>query len=639
MFTCEPVSNLVQHMVVEESGTSFTIERAVDEKDFDFLVSEDPWFRPVMVRTGPDGALWIVDMYRYMIEHPDWLPPQGKAELMKYFRDGAERGRIYRIYPKDRNNKQQDLSNGWVRDSMQQNLVWTQNRAVQAAGALTLLSPDPQSRLHTLCTLDGLNALGPQVLLTALRDPHPAVRRHAVRLSESFTDPEVINAAVKLADDPDAKVRLQLACSLGEWHGPAAAAALAKLAISAGDDVYIRGAVASSLLKHHQAVASELMKWPHFPGSWIYRDVLSVAIALNNRELLASLLHPLELLSDGGYSTAQMQTLAHWHEALAQRSSSLQKLKAAKKDLLSDRLVLFDPIYAWAAKIAAGPQHPADRRALAANLLGWRAERLDADVDILAALLTPQTPAEVQSAAIKALGRTAHAKAATIALTNWPSHSPALRGAITDLLIAREPWAIELLTAIQAGKVAALDLDVARRERLSKHSSPKVKELARKLLAAAETNRQEVVEANRSVLSLKGDRARGAKIFALHCATCHRMDNVGTDIGPALVSVTNWSGEALLTAILDPDRAVEPRFISYTAKTTDDQEAFGIITNESGGSITLRGLDGKEQTLLRTNLKSLTSTNHSLMPMGFESAMNAQEMADLITFLQSPAAR
>jgi putative heme-binding domain-containing protein len=79
---------------------------------------------------------------------------------------------------------------------------------------------------------------------------------------------------------------------------------------------------------------------------------------------------------------------------------------------------------------------------------------------------------------------------------------------------------------------------------------------------------------------------------------------------------------------------VEPRFISYTAKTSDDQEAFGIITSESGGSITLRGLDGKEQTISRTNLKSLISTNHSLMPMGFESAMSSQEMADLIAYLQ-----
>src|SRR5204863_3747147 len=107
--------------------------------------------------------------------------------------------------------------------------------------------------------------------------------------------------------------------------------------------------------------------------------------------------------------------------------------------------------------------------------------------------------------------------------------------------------------AIESGKVAASDLDVQRKERLNKHSSPKVRELAKKVLAATETNRQDVIESSRAVLSMTGDRTRGQKMFATHCATCHRIDNIGNDIGPALVSVTNWSGEALLTAILDPD--------------------------------------------------------------------------------------
>jgi putative heme-binding domain-containing protein len=573
-------------------------------------------------------------MYRYMIEHPDWLPPQGKAELMKYFRDGEDKGRIYRVYPRDRNNRLRKNSNGWVRDSAQQESLWNRGRLSKIALEQAMLSPDPLARLHNLCTLDGLNALKTQTVISGMVDAHPAIRRQALRLAESFNDAEVISAAVKLANDRDAKVRLQLACSLGQWDGTAAGAALAKLAITAGDDMYLRGAVSSSLLKHYETVAAELMKWPEFSGSWIYRDVLNVALGVANRELMAKLLHPLELLSDSGYSTRQMQTLAHWHEALAQRNSSLQKLKEAKKDSLSERVLLFEPVYPWAAKIAAGPQHPAPRRALAASLLGWRAQTLEADVETLATLLTPQTPAEVQTAAVRSLGRTGHAQVAKISLENWSSHSPALRGVVADLLIGREAWAMELLGAMESGKVALADLDVARRERLSKHSSPKVRELAKKLLKAAETNRQEVVEANRSVLSLKGDRARGAKMFALHCATCHRIDNVGTDIGPALVSVAGWTGEALLTAVLDPDRAVEPRFISYTAKTSDDQETFGIITSESGGSITLRGLDGKEQTISRANLKSLVSTNHSLMPMGFESAMSAQEMADLIAYLQ-----
>src|SRR5207249_8025266 len=97
------------------------------------------------------------------------------------------------------------------------------------------------------------------------------------------------------------------------------------------------------------------------------------------------------------------------------------------------------------------------------------------------------------------------------------------------------------LKAMESGKVSPTDLDLPRRERLAKHSSPKVRELAAKVLAATDTNRQDVVDANRSVLTLTGDRTRGGKVFANQCATCHRIENVGNDIGPSLASVANWS--------------------------------------------------------------------------------------------------
>ncbi len=98
-FTCEPFHNLVQHNVLSDEGVSFKARRPVGEGQLDFFASEDRWCRPVMVRTGPDGGLWVADMYRYMIEHPDWLPPEGKAELLPHYRLGEDRGRIYRVVP------------------------------------------------------------------------------------------------------------------------------------------------------------------------------------------------------------------------------------------------------------------------------------------------------------------------------------------------------------------------------------------------------------------------------------------------------------------------------------------------------------------------------------------------------------
>jgi putative heme-binding domain-containing protein len=650
-FTCEPVHNLIQHNIVHETGPTFTATHPADETDHDFVASEDPWFRPVMVRTGPDGALWIADMYRYMIEHPDWLPPQGKAELMKYYRDGQRMGRIYCVYPRDKKPRAipnlAKLStrelvtllaypNGWVRDKAQQMLIWKHDAAaISPLEDLLFKGKVAYARLHALCTLDALDGLSDADMRMAFDDEHPAIRRHALRLCESAKRLPLLDSALKLIDDPDPKVRLQLACTLGEWDSPSAGAALSKLALSAADDVYLAGAISSSLMRHQKAVAAALLRAPMTSPTRLYRDLLAMGLAKDDRQMLATLLEPLTSASDGGYGNAPMETLWAWHEALAQRHSSVQALKADKKDLLSERLKLFTPVYDWAARVAADPAPPPQRRALAASLLGRQAEKTDEDLKILSSLLTPQTPLEVQLSAVKSLAVLGGKRIPEVLLHQWTSHSPTLRSAIADVLIAREDWAMQLLHAIEEGKVAPADLDVPRRQRLMSHSAAQVKQLARNLLKENESNRQDVIDANRSVLTTTGDRVRGAKMFATHCATCHRVENVGTEIGPGLISVTNWSGEALLTAILDPDRQVEPRYLSYTAKLNNNDEIFGIITAETGGGITMKGLDGKEQSILRSNLKSFTCTNHSLMPMGFEQAMNKQELADLIAYLQT----
>ena len=100
-FTCEPFHNVVQHSLLQDKLASFEGNRANDG-DKDFYASADRWSRPVFTRTGPDGALWIADMYRYMIEHPQWLPKNGQDELRPHYRSGDGYGRIYRIVPKGR---------------------------------------------------------------------------------------------------------------------------------------------------------------------------------------------------------------------------------------------------------------------------------------------------------------------------------------------------------------------------------------------------------------------------------------------------------------------------------------------------------------------------------------------------------
>ena len=97
-----------------------------------------------------------------------------------------------------------------------------------------------------------------------------------------------------------------------------------------------------------------------------------------------------------------------------------------------------------------------------------------------------------------------------------------------------------------------------------------------------------------------------------------------------------WQPETILTAVLDPNRQVEPRYLGYTATLTDGETVFGVITSETGGAIAMKGLDGKERTLLRDSIKTLAGTKRSLMPDGLEAQIGKQDMADLIRFLRAP---
>jgi putative membrane-bound dehydrogenase-like protein len=644
MFVCEPAYNIVHHEVVTESGISFSAQRPPDEQQREFLASEDQWFRPVMVRTGPDGAIWVVDMYRYMIEHPDWLPSRGKEELKHFYRDGEDRGRIYRIYPKGirprpiaRLNQLSveqlvtalDSPNGPQRDSAQKLLLWRNDpSAVRPLQRLASESRDPKTRLQSLSALDAMNALPIETIRLALHDDHPAIRREALKWAEprAKDDPALIDDAVKLTEDPDAKVRLQLACTLGEWDGPKAADALARIASSGATDPYLVAAVMSSAPRHFDALVSAITRSTRPLDEPLYGSLIALAVAAH-REAIGALLAPALTAREGNYSAEQFAAIERYLNELAARHASPG---GAEADQLSDT-------FAAARRVAADPSQPADLRAAAVGLLGRAPDHVTTDMRLLASLLGLKTPPQLQSAAVRAMGRIDDPAVPQGLLAGWSSHPPQLRVEILDRLLARESWALKLLEAIRAGAVARHDIDPARRQRLLEHGSTDVRSLAEQVLGSqADPSRQQVVDRYQPALKLVGDAERGAKLFAQNCAVCHRKGETGNDIGPNLDSVMGWQSDALLVAILDPSRQVEPQYVAYTATLQDGDAVYGVITSETAGAITMKGLDGKPRTLLRTQIASLAGAGRSLMPDGLEAALDPQAIANVIRFLQSP---
>ena len=184
-FVCEPAYNLVHHSVLHRKGTTFFSRRAPEELTSEFLASSDPWCRPVQVRTGPDGALWVVDMYRLVIEHPDYIPARWHDQLD--FAAGRGMGRIYRVFPADARPRTvtslRELStaelvralddpNGPKRDLIQQLLLQRQDaQAIPLLRQLVTDNANPKTRLSALCTLDGLNAVDASLLVQATQRP------------------------------------------------------------------------------------------------------------------------------------------------------------------------------------------------------------------------------------------------------------------------------------------------------------------------------------------------------------------------------------------------------------------------------------------------------------------------------------
>jgi len=153
--------------------------------------------------------------------------------------------------------------------------------------------------------------------------------------------------------------------------------------------------------------------------------------------------------------------------------------------------------------------------------------------------------------------------------------------------------------------------------------------------ASSSPDRGKLVNEYIITLPEKGDPQRGAKLFAKTCAACHKLGEVGQQIGPDLASVADKSINGLLVAILDPNRAVEARYVNYLAITKDGRTLNGMIASETSTSVMLVGVDGKSHALLRNQIDELTSTGKSMMPEGLEKDLPPQEMADLIAFLRA----
>jgi putative membrane-bound dehydrogenase-like protein len=641
-FVSEPVGNLVHREIVRREGTLFQSSRAADEQTSEFLASSDGWFRPTTLRTGPDGALWVVDMYRLVIEHPQWIPKEWQEKLD--LRSGSDMGRIYRVFPINAQPRPiprldqlddaglvaaLDSPSGWQRDTAQQLLIQRHDPAsIPLLEQTALHTRSDLCLLHVLCTLDGLGVMKPALLEKALSDPQPGIRRHAVRLSESqlAQSPSLGEHILGLISDPDAQVRMQVAYSLGEWDDPRAGQALGRLAAASRDEPYVEAAAMTSLTrKNLTAVLSAFLaeNKDSRPSTTVLANFLRFAQSVDDAEVVTAVLNQVSQPQDGEFLAWQFDAMSVLLDASDARTRAGQNKSQA----------IFDAARALAQDTKATDQ----TRVAAIGLLGRSAHRQE-DLAVLFGLLTPQSQPEFQSAAARSIGRLRDMATTGTLLGGWRTYGPSLRSQVLDILINRPESVQTLIDAVERKQVLAADIDPIHRQRLLKIKDAAIRERADKIFASVTNpDRQKVVDAYQPALKLGGDPSRGAQVFARVCAACHQFGGVGNPVGPDLASIGDKSPETLLVSILDPNRAVEPRYVGYVVETSDGNTLSGVLGTETATSITLLQPTVSAVQILRTGIKTLRSTGLSLMPEGLDSGLSQQDLADLIAHIRSVA--
>ena len=495
-FTSEPVHNLVSRLVLTRDGYGFKGERAADEHESEFLASSDNWFRPTMIRTGPDGAIWVADMYRAAIEHPEWIPPEYQRKMNLYA--GNDRGRIYRIVPaseccnetpasggRDEDSrsrlpsgtvaptrtesgmpqsatdkrerslrppesgvatslvagrseaaksfpaertyfdqpwneipiadlvKRLESPNGWWRDTAQRILMhrgpetmidplnFILSRESQDKNPGSAVVAQSLEALYAMWNRDSARDL--MIVERAIASSEAQVRRLTPKFAEGRMrsgDPDGLNRISKLAEDPDAAVRLQVMLSLGEANGDSGAALLGKMLHENFDDTFLRSAGLTSLnpdningvLNTALSVSTDEMK------EELIGVLLGQAAAMGKGESIAEPLMRLVI-------SITAEAPASHFDLIGETLRKTQSGKTSAKLKLNPQLQLEMNDAGQTAMITVkNASAEADRRA-AALRFAEIAGSVDSTSVGFAELLEPQTPMALQIAAVNIVVR------------------------------------------------------------------------------------------------------------------------------------------------------------------------------------------------------------------------------------------
>lgn len=642
-------SNIIHRKKLTAKGIAYVGER-IDEKS-ELVASTDNWFRPVQFANGPDGSLFVCDMYRETIEHPASIPPILKKHVD--LTSGRDRGRIYRIVPTGfRQPKLEKLGskssaelveflahpNSWQRDTAARLIYERQDTSI--GPQLVKLAADndrPLGQLHALYALQGLGLMKGEVLQTALKSKEAWVRAHAIRLAEDLPgrleSEELKKAIAGCVNDDALRVRFQLALSAPEVLDKPVDV-LAAIALKDRDDAYVQAAVLSSARHSMGELLAKLATDEGYRASSQGNQTIS-QLAKGISKLpegdQASLLELLTKLMRDPASESAATGLCLALE-ITPNSSLHSRLAKASPDVA---VPFLKKVVEKALAACANADRPEGERLTALRVL-----RLSSFADVAEVLderLVPAESASIQAESLRTLASFADPKGAELLLPKVGSLSPKLKSQAIEVLLSRAKWREALLQQVEKGELAVGEISPEQWNLLAQSNDEATKKMALAVLAKQVTpNLDELLKQYQGATqSDAGSAEKGQVVFRKICANCHRVQGEGHELGPNLAAMRNRGRDAIVLNVLAPNREVNPQYLNYTAVLTDGRTLTGMLAAETATSITLKRGEGQSDTILRSDIEILRSTGRSLMPEGLEKQVDPASMADLVAYLMS----
>lgn len=651
-FTCDPTGNLVHAERMEPKGGTFESRPLFKAKEF--LATADDWCRPVFLSHGPDDALYMVDMYRAVIEHPEFMPPELKNRPDLTL--GKEKGRIWRIVPEAKRTTRKihakassadlvtrlDSPSAWERDSAFRLLHERQDKdAVPSLKSLLSKTKIVRAKVDAGWLLEAFGPMDQPLLMSLLRDRDPRVQEQALLLAESRpASPEILATVRALAKSDDAKVRFRAALTLGNWKENRSPEALTGILVRGADDRWTRLAVGTSLTTHVGEFMEVLLKEERFhkldlkQRQMLIAELTTLIGAKQDSEDLSRCFQAIHSLKGPEADALARTAFLGIAAGSEKRGKSFRKLLETVFPNPEGPRTWASDVLGKSLKLAGSEKAPLEERIQAIQLAGhgdWREA-----VESLLPLLDATHPTEIRLASLRALGKSRDKLIARELLGRWKSFTPGMQREAVDILLRSPDTTVALLEGVEKKQVRPTEIEPARMRQLLKHPATDIQNRAAKLLTASlPADRKDVLEKYQASLTRKGEAKRGQAVFAKHCMTCHKVAGQGTDVGPDISDTRTKTTSTLLADILNPNQGIDANYIQYLVTTKSGRSLTGILAAETASSITLKRAEGQVDIVLRSDIDTIESTGLSLMPDGLERAISVEEMADLLAFLKN----